>query len=79
MQGFEDECVPEINVFLHFTQKCKMATKKWLENNFWEKLSLDSVNTLGAQNFVEIAIFCIIFEINVLLRFMQKIQDGKTR
>ena len=27
--------VSEINAFLHFTQKFKMATKRWRKNDFW--------------------------------------------
>ena len=114
--------VSDINMFLHFTQKFKMAAKsgrkiflrkvasglykypvgqkfcrnrfislrfrdkhiflfkteiqdgrqKWRENNFWEKSPVDSADTLWIENFVEIALFRSISEINSFLRFMQK-------
>ena len=49
--------VSKINVFLHLTQKFKMAAKM-ARNIFWEKLPDVSANTLGVKNFVS-AIFNI--------------------
>ena len=40
--------VSEINVFLRFTQKFKMATKNGGENDFWQKVADDLTYTLGA-------------------------------
>ena len=48
--------VSEINAFLHFTQKFKMATKKWQQNDFWEKSPVDSADTLGVKTFNKIAV-----------------------
>ena len=43
--------ISEINAFLRFTQKFKMATKNWWENNFWQKVPDDSVHTPEGQKF----------------------------
>ena len=48
--------VSEINKFLHFMQKFKMAAKSGGENDFWEKSPVESPNTLWVKNFVEIAL-----------------------
>ena len=64
--GFPDKCV------LRFTQKFKMATKKWRESDFCKMLPVHSADILQVQNFVEIALSCTVSEINALLRFTQK-------
>ena len=79
------------SISLRFRDKCVFAFKaeiqdgrqKWRENDFWEKLPVDSADTLWVKNSVEIALSCSISEINVFLRFMQKFKmaaksGGKT-
>ena len=48
--------VTEINMFLHFTQKFKVAAK--MEENcfFWDKVPYDSAHILWVENFIEIAL-----------------------
>ena len=75
--------VSEINAFLRFTQKFKMAAKYGGENDLWEKSTVDSTDTLGVKNFDEIALSCIVSEMNVFLHFTQKVKmaaknGGKT-
>ena len=43
-------------IFFYVKQKFKMATQKWLENNFWEKMPVHSTDTLGVKNFVKITL-----------------------
>ena len=75
--------ISEINVFLHFMQKFKMATKRGMKMNFWQTVADDSVNTLQVKNFVEITLSLTISEINAFLHFKQKFKmaaknGGKT-
>ena len=75
--------ISEINTFLPFTQKFKMAAKNGGKNKFWETIAEDSVYTLGVKNFVEIALSRTISKINMFLYFMQKFKiaiknGGKT-
>ena len=63
--------VYEINMFLRFTQKFKMAAK-WLENDFWENAIVGSEDTLWDKNLVEIAVARSVSEINTFLHFTQK-------
>ena len=42
------------------------------ENNFWENMPVDSIDTLLVKNFAEIAISCTVSEINAILCFTQK-------
>ena len=41
----------KINAFMCFTQKFKMASKKWWENDLWEMSQVDSADTLEGQKF----------------------------
>ena len=47
--------------------------QKWRKFDFCEKLPVDSVDTLGGQNFDKIAQSCIVSEINALC-FTQKLK-----
>ena len=67
----------EINTFLHFTQKFKMMAKNGGKMFFCEKLPVDSPDTLGVQNFVEISISCTFSEINVFYAEIQ--HDGQPK
>ena len=58
--------VSEINVFMCFTQKFKMAAKNGKENDFWENSPVDSSYTLALKNFNEIALSRTVFEIFTL-------------
>ena len=64
--------ISEINGFLRFTQKFKMATKSVGENNFCEKTPVDSADTLQKKNFIKIALSRSVSEINAFLRLTQK-------
>ena len=65
--------VSEINLFLYFVQKFKMATKN-AEKAFFGKIASSLCEYLGAQNFAEIALSRTTSKINVFLSFMQKIK-----
>ena len=58
--------------FFHLTQKFKMAAKNGRKMTFGKKLPVESVDILEAKNFVQIAVFCSISELNVFLHFTQK-------
>ena len=64
--------IPEINAFLHFTQKFKRATKNGGKAIFPEKSPVHSADILRVKNFIKIALSCTISNINAFLRFMQK-------
>ena len=66
MQGFVDKCVCFVSVC--FMLKFKMATKN-ARKTIFEKSPVDSADTLGLKNFVEITLRCTISEIIV---FTQK-------
>ena len=75
--------VSEINTFLHFTQKLKIAAKSGGEIDFWEKSSVHSPYTLWVKNFVEITLSRSVSEIKAFLHFTQKFKiaaksGGKT-
>ena len=57
-----------------FNTEIQDGCQKWLENDFWEKSSIDSANTLRVKNFIEIALSRSVSEINVFLHFMQKVK-----
>ena len=44
--------ISQINAFLRFTQKFKMAAQ-WQENDFWENSSVDSGDTLALKIFTK--------------------------
>ena len=46
--------------------------QKWRGKDFWEKLPVDSADTLWIKNFVEMALSHTVFEIKAFLRFTQK-------
>ena len=67
-------------MFLHFTQKFKMAAKSGRKTIFGEKLPVNSADILGVKNF---ALSHTVSEINTILRFKQKFKmaaknGGKT-
>ena len=64
--------VSEINGFLCFTQKFKMAAKNDGKTIFWGKSRQMIADSLGVKNLVKIALSCIISEINAFLHFMHK-------
>ena len=51
-----------------------MATKNGGKTFFWQKVEDESAYTLRVENFVEIALYRIISEINSLLGFTQKLK-----
>ena len=55
-----------------FYAEIQDGRQKWRENNFWEKWSLDSADTLLVKNFVKINLCHTVSEINVFLHFTQK-------
>ena len=55
--------VSEINEFFAFYTENQYDHQKWQENNFWEKLPDDSVDTRGVKNFTETALSRIVSEI----------------
>ena len=74
--------VTEINVFVHFTQKFKMAPKM-TGKHFLEKSPADSADTLWVKNFLKIPLSHTVSKINVFLHFTQKFKmtaknGGKT-
>ena len=62
----------EINAFLCLAQKFKMAAKSGGKTFFSKIMPVDSADTPWVKNFVEIALFHSVSEINAFLRFMQK-------
>ena len=50
--------------------------QKWWEGNFGGKLMDDSADTLGVNNFIEIALYRTISEINAFCVFYTEIQGG---
>ena len=72
IQDGSQNLIPKINAFFHFTQKFKMATKKWRQSDFCKMSPVHSADTLWVQNFVKIALSRTVCEINTFLRFTQK-------
>ena len=64
--------VSEINAFLHFSQKFKMAAKSGGKMLFCKSSPVGSVDTLWVKNFVEIPLSRSVYKINMLLHFTQK-------
>ena len=60
--------ISEINMFLRFMQKFKMAAKSGGKTIF-AKSPVDSANTLWLKNFVEISLSRSVSELNAFLRF----------
>ena len=60
-------CFRDKHVFA-FNAENQDGHKKWRENDFREKLPVDSEDTLLVKNFVEIALSCSVSEINVFMR-----------
>ena len=68
---------------LAFYTEIQDGRQKWQENNFLEKSSVNSANTLWVKNFVEIALSRSVCEIKVFLCLRQKFKmaaksGGKT-
>ena len=78
MQGFLDESGLFIFLFIYvffffaFYAEIQNGHQKWHENDFSEKLPVDSADNLRVKNFVGIALSRSISEINGFLRFTQK-------
>ena len=66
--------IPKYKFFFVFAFYAEIqdGCQKWRENNFWEKWSLDSADTLLVKNFVKINLCHTVSEINVFLHFTQK-------
>ena len=63
-------------VFCLFYTEIQDRRQKWQEINFWEKLRVCSVDTLGVKNLNEIALFCTVSMVNA---FYAEIQDGRQK
>ena len=63
---FRDKCI------FVFYAEIQDGCQKWWKSDFGEKSPVDSTDTLGIKNFVEIALSYTVSEINTFLRFMQK-------
>ena len=61
----------EINAFLRFTQKFKMAAKNGGKTIFSEKSPVHSANTLQFKNFIEIALSHTVIKINTFFHYTQ--------
>ena len=59
-------------IFLAFYTEIQDGHQKWQENDFCEKLPVDSADTLWVKNFVEVALSRSVSEINTFLHFTQK-------
>ena len=68
----------EINAFLHFTQKLKMAAKSGRENDFWEKTGIDSRYPAG-QKFCQNRCILLRFPDKRFSLFYAEIQDGRQK
>ena len=68
------------SILLHFRDKhvfvfyaeIQDVRQKWRENDFWGKSPVESSYTLWVKNFVEIALFRSVSEINAFLCLAQK-------
>ena len=67
----DSRSVSKINMFLHFTQKFKVAGRQFLR-----KVASRLYNTLQFKNSVEIALSRSVSEINKFFAFKAEIQDG---
>ena len=61
----------EINAFFVFNTEIQDGRQKWRENNFGEKLPVDSADTLWVKKFVKIALSHSISEINAFFYFQR--------
>ena len=69
--------ISKINAFLCLTQKFKMAAKSGGKMFFFcEIMPVDSADTVRVKNFVEIAQFRSVSEINTFLHFTQKFKTA---
>ena len=64
--------ISEINVFLHFKQKFKMAVKNVRKMIFGKKCHMTLCIPCRTKNFVEITLLCTVSKINTPLCFTQK-------
>ena len=69
--------------FFAFYTEIQDGRQKWRENDFWEKLPVNSADILWVKKFVEIALSRTVPEINAFLHFTQKFKmvaqiGGKT-
>ena len=66
LHSFQNRCV------FWFYAEIQDGHKKWRENDFWEKSTVDPADSLWVKYFVEIALSHTVSEINVFLCFTQK-------
>ena len=59
------------HIFAFYTE-IQDGRQKWQENNVWETVANDSMNTLGLKNFVKISLSCTVSKISTFLHFTQK-------
>ena len=59
-----------------FYAELQDGCQKWWENNFWEKLPVDAIDTLWVKNFDEIALS---LSVSVISAFYAEIQDGRQK
>ena len=71
--------ISEVNAFLRFTPKFKMAAKSVGQTIFGKKLAVDSADTLGVKKFVKITVSRSVSEVNMFLRFTQKFKMAAKR
>ena len=64
-------CFQDKWVFV-FDAEIQDGCQKWHENDFWEKLAVDSAATLLVKNFAEIALSRSVIKTNMFLRLTQK-------
>ena len=80
MQGFLDESGLLIYLFFWgFYAEIQNGHQKWQENDFWEKLPLDSADNLWVKKFVEIALSRFDFRDKQVFAFNAEIQDGRQK
>ena len=60
--------------FSAFYVEIQNGCQKWQENNFRQKSTVNSADTLGLKNFVKISLSHTVSEINT---FYAEIQDGR--
>ena len=69
--------VSEINAFLRFTQKFKMAAKNGGENDFWEKLPGKAAYTLQVKKSCRNCSILHPFQDKCVFAFNAEIQDDR--
>ena len=62
-----------------FYAEIQDGCQKWRENDFWENLRVDSVDTLWIKIFIEIALSHTISRDKCVFAFYAEIQDGRQK